>query len=358
MIKFVSLLGLCSLFISLLFFTPVVNAANGVYISELNYNGSSLNGGDKWVELYNPTSSSLVLDGWRLNMPNSSKTGTVALSGSIAPYSTYLVGTKNAKFSSLMSIPNITNYNITNVSNTTAGESNYINVELINSVGVTVSSVQKDDQFVKSIGISGKGDVKRSLECDDQAICSISTTQYAATGLDYGTPGKVFTPASIAEEKPVDQPVSAPIISDISLTPSPQIPSLQPQIIQEQTQTAKVNIPDPVSLPVTAIAKEATVSKASYTQISPSPVLSTASLPAANVDISVPLLNIQRPVIDSVTLPQFTLEKIATADALQKSRLQITIDGQLMLFVLLTSVKIVVDARDTVTMFTRSLDKI
>jgi hypothetical protein len=220
MSKLVARLGLCLIFVVSSMTTLNVQGANSVYISELNYNGSSVNGGDKWVELHNPTSNLVNLDGWKLKMPNSSKTGNINLLGSIPANGFYIVGVKNAKFLSVLPRADLIDFNITNISNTTPGTQNYISIQLQNTSGTILSEINYGDSFVKSQSLGYKGSIKHSLECDIYRACSGSTELYGTTGLDFGTPGKIgFVNTDTSEpvrDAIIIPSVLAPMINDMS----------------------------------------------------------------------------------------------------------------------------------------------
>jgi Lamin Tail Domain len=314
MVKFISLFGLPVLFVASFLFTPHVFGANSVYISEVNYNGSSVNGGDKWVELYNPTNSGINLAGWKLSMPNSSKTGTVALSGNIAANSTFVVGVKNAKFSNLYSGSDLTNYNITNISNTQANEANYVNIQLIDNAGSTISQIQKDDSYVKSLGISGKGGVKHSLECDLQGVCNLSDSLYGGTGLDFGTPGVVAAAISYKEEAP--KPVIDPIVSQATVNPA--TPPVQVNEIavalQPTPKSSTVIISEPVlsPSPVTVTISPVSQSTTAPLQVSNNFVSSAVPEPVSFTIPSISIKPTERVFTNDLQIPEIKLQTLTT----------------------------------------------
>lgn len=268
MSKFTTLCGLFIFFATSFSFSPVVYGSESVYISEINYNGSSVNGGDKWVELSNPTNTPINLDGWKLSMPNSSKTGTVNLSGVIDSQKAFVIGAKNSKFANVYSNANITSYNITNISNMQAGDLNYINIQLLSSSGSIISQIQKKGDYIKSLGISGKGDIKRSIECDPQAICKLTNQLYGDTGLDFGTPG--LFPLQLSK------PIPEELISDYKV-----VQNLKP--VDTQVTSA---LPEPVLEPIstTITAKEVNVNSLEVPSSNPKKTIS--SLPVVNTSQS------------------------------------------------------------------------
>lgn len=82
-----------SLIVSLLLKAkPTYSATNHVVVSEVQTGGSLA--GDEFIELYNPTSSSVDLSGWKLTRVNSAGSGTNLdsnLSGTIASHGFYLI---------------------------------------------------------------------------------------------------------------------------------------------------------------------------------------------------------------------------------------------------------------------------
>jgi hypothetical protein len=284
MVKLISLFGLYTLFVASFFSNLHVYGANSVYISEINYNGSSVSGGDKWVEIYNASNNSVDITGWKINMPNSSKSGIVALSGSIPANSPFVVGVKNAKFSNLFSTSDISNYNITNISNTQAGEVNYINIQLINASGSIISQVKKDDDYVRSLGISNKGGIKHSLECDAQSLCSLSTKLYGGTGLDFGTPGVPIIP-----------------VISVETTPIKAIDS-----VQIQTQVIPPTISEPVYISEVVSEPNPNTVKISEPNLNTSPVLNPIPLPQLNLQTNTVKVPDVEPAL--FTVPEISLK--------------------------------------------------
>jgi hypothetical protein len=312
MVKFVSLLGLFVFFVASFLFTPQVFGTNSVYISEVNYNGSSISGGDKWVELYNPANSSINITGWKLNMPNSSKTGKVALSGNIPANSAFVVGVKNAKFTNLFAGSDLTNYNITNISNTQSGEVNYISVQLLDNSGTIISQIQKDDSYGKSLRVSGKGAIKHSLECDVQGLCNLSDSLYGGTGLDFGTPGVIAAAISSKEE------ASIPVV-DLVVSPATVNPATPIVQVNEIAVT-----PQPASKPSTVVISEPILSPSPVT-ISPVSQSTTAPIQISNnfvstvvaepVSLAIPSISIkptERVVTNDLQIPEIKLQTLST----------------------------------------------
>jgi Lamin Tail Domain len=353
MVKFISLLGLSIFFVASLVYSPHVNGANSVYISELNYNGSSVSGGDKWVELQNPTNSAVNLSGWKLIMPNSSKTGTVSLSNTIPANSAFVIGVKNAKFTNLYSSSDILNYNITNISNTQASESNYINVQLSNDSGTLVSQVQKDDNYVKSLGVSSKGSVKRSLECDSQGICNLSNELYGGTGLDYGSPGISILPLNLKEIIPtiVSQPELKPEPAQVQIQDTPATvtaiiaPALQPEI-----KTNVVSITTPESVTATSPVGVPTLSP---TQVLKSETINTVE----QIPFSMPVLSfkpIEQTVVKSIEIPEIQLQSFSSKAQPMSNKANTNPEIHLLSLVILSSYRAVSKTRFILSRFSKA----
>jgi Lamin Tail Domain len=312
MTKSLAFFGLFIFFVVNITTNPSLYAENTVFISELNYNGSSINGGDKWLELYNPTTSPISLNGWKLTMPKSSKTGLINLTGSIKSGQTYLVGIKNAKFTSNLSSSNISDYNITNISNTQPNETNYINVQLVNSNGAIVSQIVKNDTEVKNFGISSKGNTKHSIECDAQAICSVSDKTYGTTGIDYGTPGLVATPL-IRNDTPT--PIKEVVVTNIAVINTPVASS---PVLQHSPQPA---------MSTTTAVQPSTASVQSVAKISSELVQTSTPLTINRTQLVKPVENL---TIPTTSLPEFTFQSIQQPRSKTIDTSHISLEGQLL----------------------------
>lgn len=336
MVKFISLFGVLIIFIANFLFTPHVYGANSVYISEINYNGSSVSGGDKWIELYNSTNNPINLVNWKLNMPNSSKSGTVALTGIIPANFPFVIGVKNTKFTNLYSASNLTNYNITNISNTQTNEINYINVQLINETGSIVSQIQKNDNYIRALGVSSKGGIKHSLECDEEAICSLSNEAYSGSSLDFGTPGIPIRP--LVKQEPTPVKIIEPAQTQTQVNSEPlsletnAISALYPAIQENQSI---VNVPETnivISPNVSPILVSQTFSK------------NVAINLIDSVSFTIPSMSfkpVENLVINKVSIPEVKFQSFSTKSSPALYRSTISPEFQLLLLAVLISYSII-----------------
>jgi hypothetical protein len=308
MTKFITFLGLSMFFVANFINVPHVFGASAVYISEVNYNGSSVNGGDKWVELTNPTNRAINLAGWKLNMPNSSKTGVVALDGTIFANSPFIIGVKNAKFTNVYSQADISNYNITNISNTQPGEINYISLQLIDDTGSIISQINKDNNFVKSLGVSNKGGIKHSLECDSQGICSLSTNLYGGTNLDYGTPGVKIVSATqpeqvISDPVQIHFPSSTPFVVEPIVNSQPVYDSSVNTVnALEITKNVSSEIYQPLSISEVSVLNNSTTNDIAVSKIQP--IITSAILPLSSFE------SIKNTALVDMQIPKIIFESI------------------------------------------------
>ncbi len=87
---------LFGLIVAFLFFrspTPILSASSSLVISEVQISGETDT--DEFVELYNPTSSQIIMSGWRLRRKNSSGTEenlVAVLNGTIPTHGFFLIG--------------------------------------------------------------------------------------------------------------------------------------------------------------------------------------------------------------------------------------------------------------------------
>jgi hypothetical protein len=73
--------------------SPVAPTANAIVFNEIAWRGTEANTNDEWIELYNRTSNTISLASTTLHSTDGSP--YIALSGTLAPYSYYLVERKN-----------------------------------------------------------------------------------------------------------------------------------------------------------------------------------------------------------------------------------------------------------------------
>lgn len=158
--------------------SPVSAAATseGPVISEVAWMGTTTDANDEWVELYNPTSEIIQLDGWKLKA--SDGTPSVQLTGTISPGDTYLLERTDD-----LTVPGITADQIYTGALSNTGEV----LELIDSASQTIDTI--------SSWYAGDSASRATMERknpsapgDDPQNWQTATASYDA---GFGTPGTV-----------------------------------------------------------------------------------------------------------------------------------------------------------------------
>ncbi|RMG91973.1 MAG: hypothetical protein D6706_17575, partial [Chloroflexi bacterium] len=118
--------------LSIIFFIPLLASAaqTNVVISEIAWMGTAVSYNHEWIELYNPTSTSIDLTGWQLSAADG--TPDISLSGTIPPKGYFLL-----ERTSDNTIPNVPADIIYSGSLNNTGE----NLFLKNQSGITVDQI-------------------------------------------------------------------------------------------------------------------------------------------------------------------------------------------------------------------------
>jgi hypothetical protein len=246
-------------FLSFLFlFVPNLHAqSSDIYISEVQFDGSTAGEHDKWIELYNPTDSSKNLSGYSLAF----KTGKpFNLDGqSIASKSTLIIVNNVSPTTSLLSNYSTIKTNLLHAFNSSTNP--YIHVQLFNA-GSIVSSFVKNEAQTREL--MGTKTVKKSIEIGQNGSFKVSTSLYSGVN-NFGTPGRVavlptqqtstnslVTSPLQSVAQTINDVVNPESVTNVESVLTP-VPSLQPALQSSQSPVSvdvsklseiKLSVPD------------------------------------------------------------------------------------------------------------------
>ncbi len=203
-------------------------AATHLVISQVQVGGSSGNGGagNEFVELYNPTNSTIDITGWRLRVENSTGTSfsnlVSSMSGSIAAHHYYLVGSPAYNGSAVVDAPYSASSSAIPANGTILLYSD-ASVTLVDKVGMGTAT---DFETTAAPLPANDGSIQRKLDdtsahgldtdnnLSDFEVLVISTPRNSTTVV--ATP----TASPTASPTPTSTPTSSPTGSPTA-TPSP-----------------------------------------------------------------------------------------------------------------------------------------
>ncbi|MGM7700381.1 phospholipase D-like domain-containing protein [Pseudalkalibacillus sp. Hm43] len=178
--KFLQILLMTALTLS--FMNPITEvdtaeaaSTRDVVINEVAWMGTTASYNDEWIELYNPTSSSITLDGWTLNATDGDP--AINLTGSIPAGGHYLLERTDDS-----TVPNVSANLIYTGSMSNSNEV----LELKDNSGSVIDSV---DQWY-----AGDNDTKATMERVDAAVSGTTASNWATAtatyDVGYGTPNQ------------------------------------------------------------------------------------------------------------------------------------------------------------------------
>ena len=270
MIKTFSQLCLLAFLVTFLT-TGLINShasSNTLVISEIAYKGTTAEdnckasssstfncGHDKWVELYNTTSSSIDLSQYRLayGRQGSGYTENRQLSGTISPNGYFVVANKTNN--ALTNIPQV-DLLISNMHFMSANSGDkYVKIALLDTKANVIDKVELDNSQISSLESGFNFTQARfSIEIKDGISSVNQANSYGRSPLykNYGTPGFGFLTPLPEAPKPI--PATSPIIvvEPIIIPPLPKAIEVIIPIAQPQPVLAPIAIiePAPVSAPV------------------------------------------------------------------------------------------------------------
>lgn len=309
----------------------VANSPSNIFISEINFRGaisssrciledklSNYNpttnwcGKDQWVEIHNPTSSAVNLDGLNLEFRNKKP---ASLNGQTIPANgNLIVNFTQSNFKSIINDSDLSSYNILFISTESDPNISKHNVTaILKSGNDVIDSINTHPNTIDSDYLNARG--KSYFRCSSTEVWQISTTKYGPEE-NYSTP-KTQDPKCLTNTVQKDITiVSPPIVNKIDL----ENPTSQGQNnTLETTQPEKLVNPVPKQTSAVtaasksaAIVQEQTVEQAIVEEVivpkfelTNLPNINLASLKSDNISYS--LENVQIKKDTSVNFGEFNL---------------------------------------------------
>jgi Lamin Tail Domain len=245
------------------FLTPIYAQNSDIYISEIQFDGSTAGEHDKWIELYNPSGSTINLAGYSLAFKSGKPFMLDGLS--INSNSTLLVVNNVNPTASLLykssEFGNTTKTNLLHAFNSSTNP--YIHVQLYSGSNLVSSFVKGEGETRRLMGTKT---VKKSIEIDQNGSFILSNSLYFGAN-NFGSPGRIAVLQ--AQQTSTNSLVTSPFqsvaqtINDVVnpvvepvLTPQP---SLQPALQSSQSPVSvdvsrlseiKVSIPSVSDIPL------------------------------------------------------------------------------------------------------------
>ncbi len=283
-----------------------------IYISELYFQKSHLSSRDKWIELYNPSSSTVPLEKYSLSIGKSEYIFPLTKNNnkaSIPPFSYYIIQDSWGSEKHLLDINNIKadDYSgrahwISNVS-----DNPHITVKLLHEQKVTQSISYTSNQTLNFLS-----NPKTSLECNPNN-CSLSNNQFRSYNI---SPRGISIPLSPQQPKAKPEPIA--VIPKPTSTPTQPSPEIQ------NSEPVEQPIAEPIKSPVLATTDEKIAitetlepfknqAPAIITETTSSPILTVSrELQTQNETVTVPVSNPSRQPVGATqpTTPATTINKI------------------------------------------------
>ncbi|HNE69697.1 MAG TPA: lamin tail domain-containing protein [Anaerolineales bacterium] len=185
----------------------VVTPAAGmlVIISEVAWAGTVAEGDDEWIELYNPGTSDININGWKLK-DNSS---IISLTGSIPAGGYYLIEDTS------VAVSDVTHDLIFNMSLSNSGES----LELYDGSNILIDTANKDGGSWPAGDVDTKGTMERIVSKTDSDDAWVTNTGFIKNGKDrnggdiWGTPKN---PAPVSTPTPTPSGGMSIVISEVA----------------------------------------------------------------------------------------------------------------------------------------------
>lgn len=290
---------------------PALASSSSLIISEIAYRGTVASDNckattsstfncnhDKWVELYNPTASSVNLSSYKLayGAQSSGYTETRGLSGTIAPNSYFVIGNKtNTPMTNLsgydLLLPNL------HFLSRTSGDS-YIKVGLLDSNSNSIDSVNLGSGQLANLEAGFDfAKSKYSLEFNQGTPSVNKSNTYGRSRdyLNYGTPGFGFLVPLSKSPEPAPEPVA--VRPTVKITPVIEVQDLTPiKIVTPEPVPTQIINPVPVVLLSPSQALE--------------PALTIQAIPQASQSVSTSA-NLTRPTIEVTTQSRVTESQTA-----------------------------------------------
>jgi Lamin Tail Domain len=237
-------------------FVPNLHAqTSDIYISEVQFDGSTAGENDKWIELYNPTTATKNLSGYSLSFKSGKPFSLDGLS--IAANSTLLIVNNVNPTTSLLNqnsaFGNSVKTNLLHAFNSSTNP--YIHVQLYSGSNLVSSFVKGEGE---TRGLIGTKTIKKSIEIDQNGSFKLSNSLYSGVN-NFGTPGAVIVmqpEQSSVNYSPVLNPIFNTIsTNDIGISSMP-VTNLQEQIVsQSSVQPVLQTTLSPVTVDVSKLSE-------------------------------------------------------------------------------------------------------
>lgn len=191
-------------------------------------------GKDEWLEIYNPTSENLNLNGWKIELRHGK---TIFLSGSNLPGNGFLVvGFSQQNFQSVVLSQKLQNYNLLYLSNDSEAQPEHheIKAVLYNHLGEVVDFILSHPSLIDPNYIESRGQSYERCLPNGRFMRSSLVFYSDGGGNNLGTPGSVNSSCQL--------PV-AEILSDskIPLQQEVQFPSSEPSTVEVEVANPATN---------------------------------------------------------------------------------------------------------------------
>jgi hypothetical protein len=301
---FISIVVFCLSFLFLFvpMFVPNLHSqSSDVYISEIQFDGSTGSEHDKWIEVYNPTNMSKNLSGYSLVFKSGKP---LLLDGlSITSSSTLLIVNNVNPTISLIrensEFGNIVKANLLRAFNSSSNPS--IHVQLYNGSNLVSSFIKNETE---TRGLMGTKTLKKSIEIEQNGSYKLSDSLYFGEN-NFGTPGRVMvlptqqTSATSFVVAPISTTIDnysferntksfstfeSPVISKPNVEPIFQSTPIPVQVDVSKLSEIKLSIPNPTIL--SGLNKEITFASISKSRFSNSLYPTYSQLPLVLVTIA------------------------------------------------------------------------
>ncbi len=194
-----------------------------VFISEVNWAGSTSSNADEWLELTNPADASVDLTGWSIEGA-ATNNGTLKLldSSAIAPHSTYLISNYDASHSTLAVTPDF-------VTTAVALSNSGLRLVLHDGSSTQIDSVGDGGSPAFGSATGGLNGIVSMIRGNDGWISATSGSGFDAGIVQYGTPGSLditfAQTATAASTVPSVETVPLDLPATVEPAPEPVAPT-------------------------------------------------------------------------------------------------------------------------------------
>jgi hypothetical protein len=296
--RFITFLILSILCVSLLHVllspAPVRSIGGNVVISEVQITGPG-SANNEFVELYNPSDTTVDLTGWRLSRRSASATAAASilvssLSGTINPYSYYLIAHPSASASGISDrLYSATGSGIA-VNNTVRLYSDN-GITLIDKVGIGTAGDVETSAFSTNPGSGESIERKACVTSTAQTLLGGGSDEFSGNALDTNNNSTDFVLQNVSHPQNSQSAPEVPLCGSAP-TPSPSPtatpdPTVEPTATPEPTPSPSptptptvVPTPSPTPTPAPTPTPDPTIIPSPTPEITPSPTPSVTPSPS------------------------------------------------------------------------------